>query len=134
MHTRDGKHVMISHTLEILRIDVSYVNQCVAQLIFSTIGVCTDHGIDGLVTHRVDMHRDTLRIRLARDVRQFLFSPVGETLMSVGIERFHIAGTTFHRAVHEELEPVRSNADGGVFLDVGGFFRASSTFIQLSTS
>ena len=109
---------MVGHALIILRIDVAHVNQRVAQLILSTIGVCTDNVIDGLVTHRMDVHGDALCVCLARDVSQFLFGPVGETLMPVGIERLHIAGAAFHRAVHEKLEPVCLDTGAGIFLNL----------------
>ena len=69
------------------------------------------------------MHRQTFCIRLAGDVGQFLFGPVGETLMSVGIEWLHKACTAFHRAVHEELEPVGLDVGGGILLNVNGFLQ-----------
>ena len=114
---------MVCHTLIIRGIDVAHVHQRIAHLVLSAIGVCTDNGIDGLVTHGMDMHRDSIGIRLARDVCQFLFGPVGEALMSVGIERIHKARTAFHRTVHEEFEPVRLDVGGGVLLNVKGFFQ-----------
>ena len=106
---------MVGHTLVILWIDVTHVYQRVAHLILSTIGVCADNGIDGLVTHGMDMHGDAIGIGSARDVGQFLFSPVGEALMSVGIQRIHIAGTAFNCAVHEEFEPASNCWRVGIF-------------------
>ena len=112
---------MVCHTLIIRRIDVAHVHQRIAHLVLSAIGVCTDNSIDGLVTHGMDMHRDSIGIRLARNVCQFLFGPVGEALVPVRIERLHISGTAFNSAVHEEFEPVRLDMGGGVLLNVSGF-------------
>ena len=114
---------MVGHAFVILRINIAHVYQRVSQLVLSTVGVGADNGIDGLVAHGVDMHGDALCIHLARDICNLLFGPVGKTLMAVWIQRVYISGTAFHRAVHEEFEPVGLDMFAGVLLNVNGFLK-----------
>ena len=114
---------MLCHTLVISVINIAQVNQRVAHLILSTFDEGVDNAGDTLVTHDMYVHGHPVGIRLTRHSGQFLFFPVGQSLMTVRIKRLHKSRTRFHRAVHEELNPVRLYARGSVFLDVGGIFQ-----------
>ena len=119
-HAFADLYVMICHTFKIRRIDAIHVYQRIAHFIFSTIDISIDNAIDTFVSHDMYVHGYPLCISLTRDVCQFLFRPVGDTLLTARIERLHKTCAAFHRAVHEELEPVRFDVVGSIFLGVTG--------------
>ena len=69
------------------------------------------------------MHGDTLFISLTCDLRQFLFRPVRNALMSIGIDRVYKSGTALHRAVHKHLEPIGLDVRSLVFLRGSSLFQ-----------
>ena len=117
--------MVVSHTLKIRRIGFIHVYQRVAHLVLSAVDVGVDNAGDAFVAHYVYVHGDALGVGLARDVGQLVFRPVGNTLVTVRIERIHKSCAAFHRAVHEQFDPVWSYTRRSVFLAVGGFGQCS---------
>ena len=111
---------MLCYTLVISLIDVAHVYQRVAHLVLSAIDEGIDHLIDSLVTHHVYMDRQTLGISLACQFCHLCFRPVGNALVTVGIEWIHNSCSSLYPSVEEELDPFRYDARGFEFLGVNG--------------
>ena len=104
-HTRGDIDVVLCHTLVIFIIDVAHVYQRIAHLILSAIDKGVDYLTDALVSHDMNVDGQTLGISLACQLGHFLFRPVGNALVSVGIEGIHNSRTSFYSTVEEELDP-----------------------------
>lgn len=133
-HTRSDIDVMLCHSQIILRIDVANVNECVAHLVLPTVDECVDHLIDTLVSHHMYVDYQTVGISLACQLRHFLFRPIGNALVTVGIERVHDASTCLHTTVEKQFNPPRYDACGFKLLASMALAKASSMSIQLSIS
>ena len=122
-HTRGDIDIMVGHTFVIRLFDTIHVYQRIAHFILSTVNEGIDNTLNALIAHYMDVHGDSLFVSLACDVRQFLFRPVGNALMSVRIERIYKSCAAFHRAVHEHFEPVRPDMRRFVFLCVSSLLQ-----------
>ena len=119
-HTRGDIDVVVGHALIIGCIDIAHVHQSIAHLVLPAIDEGVDNASNGLVAHDMCMHGYPVSISLARHVGQFIFLPVGQTLMTIGIERLHKSRAAFHRAVYKDFYPVGFYAGGSIFLGITG--------------
>ena len=117
-HTLSNVDVVVCNALIIRLVDIMHMYKRITQFILSAIDECADYAINALVAHCVHVHGQAVRVSLARQLRNLLFCPVDDALMTVRIQRLNKSCAGFHSAVYEYLNPVRFYVVRGVFLRV----------------